>query len=201
MPPYSLSFGPESIKLEHEVRKEGEQRFSEQSRKLASVVFERLPSYGDDELTYHFGPPPKETPTPFWTVHRTSVREDANMEVLYVTVTISIGLSLEIPASVADRDLLNHMKDAFQSDVQYKVKIPIICNFEPLQRGEILKLFVPVASLAAPLLAARDQTMASVVEPKVPPPPLVAVSQNVAKATSVVTTKGAKGKGKKRMLG
>ena len=195
MPPYSLSFVPESIKLEHEVRKEGEQRFSDQSRKLASVVFERLPSYGDDQLTYHFGPPPKETPTPFWTIHRTSVREEANMEVLYVTVTISIGLSMEIPASVADRGMLNHMKDAFQSDVQYKVKIPIICNVEHVQRGEILKLFVPVASLAAPLPAARDQTMASVVEPKAPP--LVAVSQNVAKAKSVVTTKGAKGKGKK----
>jgi hypothetical protein len=64
---------------------------------------------------------------------------------------------------------------------------------EPLQRGEILKLFNSVASPAAPLPAARDQTMASVVEPKVPPPHLV----DVAKATSVVKTKGAKGKGKK----
>ena len=106
-----------------------------------------------------------------------------------------IGLSLEIPARVADRAMLNHMREAFQSDVQYKVKIPIICNVEHVQRGEVLKLFVPAASPVASLPAARHQTTASVVEPG--EPPLVAVPQNVAKAKSVVTTKGAKGKGKK----
>ena len=106
-----------------------------------------------------------------------------------------IGLSLEIPARVADRAMLNHMREAFQSDVQYKVKIPMICNVSLVQRGEVLKLFVPSVAPVAPPLAVRNQTTASVVEGNVPPP--VAMPQNVAKAKSVVTTKGAKGKGKK----
>ena len=172
--------------MEHELPKVGEGRSSDQSRKLAGV--------GGQQLTYHFGSPPNVTPTPFWTVHRTSVRDEANMELLYVSVTISTGLSLEIPDSVADRGMLNQLRGAFQSDVQYKVKIPIICNVNHVQRGDVLKLFVPDASLVAPLPAAHSGTTASAVERIVTP--FVAVPQVLAKAQIAVKAKAGRGKGK-----
>ena len=91
--PYTLSFDPETFELKTEPKLSGcEPAFNE-------VMFEKLPPYANCDVRFmlvELGKP-SGTVAPFWCVEKTKNKDEANVEALYISATVSTGLSLQIP--------------------------------------------------------------------------------------------------------
>ena len=144
--PYTLSFGPETFELKTEQKLSGcEPTFNE-------VLFEKLPHYVNTHDVRHvlveLGKP-LGTVAPFWCVEKTKNKDEANVEAMYISATVSTGLSLQIPPATQDMKSLIQLRQALQSDVDYIVKVPVFFNTQPLQRGDMLKIYAPESSACA----------------------------------------------------
>ena len=118
---------------------------------------------------------------PFWCVQKASAEEEANMEIQFITTTVSTGLSLEVPATIADRVQWTKAKEALQSDVSCSLRFPVMFNTRQLQRGEVLKLWAPpVGTASAGNNGARGQLQA--------PAPATLITPSVGTQATVVPT-------------
>ena len=192
--PYTLSFGPETFELKTEPKLSGcEPAFNE-------VLFEKLPHYVNIDVRHvlvELGKP-LGTVAPFWCVEKTKNKDEANVEAMYISATVSIGLSLQIPPATQDMESLIQLRQALQSDVDYIVKVPFFFNTQPLQRGDMLKIYAPESSACAasastlPAIAVQTASAAGVQTGAVQ-----TASAGRVQAGAVQTASGSGGKGGK----
>ena len=103
------------------------------------------------------------------------------MELHFLSITVSIGLSLEVPQQVADRVQWTKAKEALQSDVSCSVRIPVMFNTRQLQRGDALRCWCPPGALASAGSSSggdelRAPALAPALAPLLPPAPASAVT-------------------------
>ena len=102
IPAYSICFGPESIILENEDRNKEKDEPSGAAANKVELTSPTPPTFLATDLRYFMcDPKNKGHPTPFWSVERTSVCDDANMSLIFVETTTRTGCRLDVPPGVA----------------------------------------------------------------------------------------------------
>ena len=91
--------------------------------------------------------PPSVAPAPFWAALEAQAETDANLELKTCSVTFSPDLgSCDVPAAGKGRG----KKRAAQAAPMLQVDIPVLTNFKPLERGEVLVFKGSPADLLQP---------------------------------------------------
>ena len=134
--PHCLALAPESETVKHR------DRTKEQPKQGHSVTVEGISGLLDDSPYFDMYLPEQkglEKPVPFWTVKTTHVEEEANMELIWVAVSVGVstGTIAELNSTPGGEELRSYINP--ESTV--KVRLPLYINHRRLEFGDQLRFF------------------------------------------------------------